>query len=123
MNLNRDEFLLLSRTGRGPHSTRAGPGPDEVFEAGLDRSPHPSPRSQRTDPPQATVWDGGCATCSAPAAGARARASRTLEPIDHEYLELEFAVGFPARGRDAVVIVRAARGGAALCPFCEHLRR
>ena len=39
MNLNRDEFLLLSRTGRGPHSTRAGPGPDERFEAGLTAAP------------------------------------------------------------------------------------
>jgi hypothetical protein len=33
MNLNREEFLLLAHTGRGPHLTRAGPGPDERFEA------------------------------------------------------------------------------------------
>lgn len=102
MNLNRDEFLLLSRTGRGPgpYSTRAGPGPDEVFEAGLTaRRIRRRPRSGLT-----LRKDGlgrGLRHVLGPrgARGGRSeRASRTLEPIDHEYLELEFAVGFPAEG-------------------------
>ena len=97
MNLNRDEFLLLSRTGRGPQSTRAGPGPDEVFEAGLTaRRIRRRPRSGLT-----LRKDGlgrGLRHVLGPRGGRSERASRTLEPIDHEYLELEFAVGFPAEG-------------------------
>ena len=97
MNLNRDEFLLLSRTGRGPQSTRAGPGPDEVFMAGLT-----SRRIRRRSRSGLTLRKDGLGRrlrhVLGPRGGRSARASRTLEPIDHEYLELEFAVGFPAEG-------------------------
>jgi hypothetical protein len=97
MNLNRDEFLLLSRTGRGTYSTRAGPGPDEVFEAGLTGR-----RIRRRARSGLTLRrDGlgrGLRHVLGPRAGRSARAPRTLGPIDHEYLELEFAVGFPTDG-------------------------
>jgi hypothetical protein len=97
MNLNRDEFLLLSRTGRGTYSTRAGPGPDEVFEAGLTGR-----RIRRRARSGLTLRDDGLGRglrhVLGPQRGRSARASRTLEYIDHEYLELEFAVGFPAEG-------------------------
>ena len=91
MNFNRDEFLLLSRTGRGPHSTRAGPGPDVTAR-----------RIRRRSRSGLTLRKDGLGQrlrhVLGPRGGRSARASRTLEPIDHEYLELEFAVGFPAEG-------------------------
>jgi hypothetical protein len=96
MNLNRDEFLLLSHTGRGTYSTRDGPGPDERFEAELAaRRFRPrltrSGLTVRSDRPGRRLRH-----VLGPRGRRSARASRTLEYIDHEYLELEFAVGFPA---------------------------
>jgi hypothetical protein len=94
MNLNRDEFLLLSRTGRGPYSTRAGPGPDERFEAGLT-----SRRLRRRVRSGLTLRrDGlGLRHVLGPRSGRSPRASRTLGRKDEEaYFEMEFAVGFPA---------------------------
>jgi hypothetical protein len=102
MNLNRDEFLLLSRTGRGTYSTRAGPGPDEVFEAGRTQAGLTGRRIRRRARSGLTLRsDGmgrGLRDVLGPRGGRSARASHTLEYIDHEYLELEFAVGFPADG-------------------------
>jgi hypothetical protein len=95
MNLNRDEFLLLSRTGRDTYSTRAGPGPDELFEAGLTTR-----RIRRRARSGLTLRSDGLGRrlrhVLGPRSGRSARASRTLEYGDQEYLELEFAVGFPA---------------------------
>jgi hypothetical protein len=93
MNLNRDEFLLLSRTGRGgPYSTRAGPGPDERFEAEL--TPRRLRRRARSG---LTVAGYGrrLRHVLGPRSGRSARVSRTVEYVDDEYLDLEFAVGFP----------------------------
>jgi len=95
MNLNRDELLLLARTGRGPHSTRAGPGPDERFEAGLT-----SRRLRRRARSGLTLRAGvragkGLRHVLRPRTGRSARLSRTLQHVDEEYFELEFAVGFP----------------------------
>lgn len=95
MNLNRDEFLLLSRTGRDTYSTRAGPGPDEVFEAGLTAR-----RIRRRARSGLTLRSDGLGRrlrhVLGPRSGRSARVSRTLEHADPEYFEMEFAVGFPA---------------------------
>ncbi len=94
MNLNRDEFLLLSRTGRsGGYSTRAGPGPDERFEAGMTAR-----RLRRRARSGLTVAGYGrrLRHVLGPRSDRSARVSRTLEHADEEYFELEFAVGFPA---------------------------
>ena len=92
MNLNRDELLLLARTGRGPHSTRAGPGPDERFEAGLT-----SRRLRRRARSGLTLRAGkGLRHVLGPRTDGSARLSRTLQHVDEEYFELEFVVGFPA---------------------------
>jgi hypothetical protein len=94
MNLNRDEFLLLSRTGRsGGYSTRAGPGPDERFEAGLTaRRLRRRPRSGLS----VAGYGSRLRHVLGPRSGRSARVSRTLEYVDAEYIDLEFAVGFPA---------------------------
>ncbi len=94
MNLNRDEFLLLSRTGRGPHSTRAGPGPDERFEAGLTaRRLRPRVRSGLT---LRSGAGRGLRHVLGPRSGRSAGTSRTAGRIDEDaYFEMEFAVGFP----------------------------
>src|ERR1700749_4839043 len=94
MNLNRDEFLLLSRTGRGSYSTRAGPGPDERYEAGLTTR-----RLRRRPRSGLVLWPGkgrGLRHVLGPRSRGSTRPSHTLERVDQEYLELEFAVGFPA---------------------------
>ncbi|HEX3978591.1 MAG TPA: hypothetical protein VHW96_20140 [Solirubrobacteraceae bacterium] len=95
MNLNRDEFLLLSRTGRGPHSTRAGPGPDERFEAELTVG-----RRGRRARSGLTLRSGagrGLRHVLGPRSGRSAGASRTPGRIDEgTYFEMEFVVGFPA---------------------------
>ena len=94
MNLNRDEFLLLSRTGRsGPYSPRAGPGPDERFVAGL------TGRQLRRRSRSALTLAGAGRRLRhvlGPRSGGSARLSRTVDYRDDEYFELEFAVGFPA---------------------------
>jgi hypothetical protein len=98
MNLNRDEFLLLSRTGRSTYSTRAGPGPgpgaDERFEAGLTgrwfrRRSRSGLTLQRGD-------GRGLRHVLGPRSGRSTRVSRTLGYADETYFEMEFAVGFPA---------------------------
>jgi hypothetical protein len=94
MNLNRDEFLLLSRTGRGPHSTRAGPGPDERFEAG--RTPRELRRRARSGLSLRSGAGRGLRHVLGPRSGRSPRASRTVGRIDEDtYFEMEFAVGFP----------------------------
>ena len=95
MNLNRDEFLLLSRTGRGPHSTRAGPGPDERFEAEAQRRCRcaVAPRSGLT---LRSGAGRGLRHVLGPRSGRSAGTSRTAGRIDEDaYFEMEFAVGFP----------------------------
>ena len=95
MNLNRDEFLLLARTGRDISSTRAGPGPDEVFEAGLTAR-----RIRRRARSGLTLRSDGLGRrlrhALGPRVGRSARVSRTGDYGDQEYFELEFVVGFPA---------------------------
>jgi hypothetical protein len=94
MYLNRDEFLLLSRTGRGPYSTRAGPGPDERFEAGIT-----SRRSRRRARSGLTLHSGSGRVLRhvlGPRSGRRIP-SRSVGSSDEEtYFEMEFEVGFPA---------------------------
>src|SRR5262249_22876119 len=94
MHLNRDEFLLLSRTGRGPYSTRAGPGPDERLEAGLT----PQHLRRRVRGGLTLTRAGlGLRHVLGPRSGRSVRPSRTVGPIDEDtYFEMEFAVGFPA---------------------------
>jgi hypothetical protein len=95
MNLNRDEFLLLARTGRDTYSTRAGPGPDELFEAGLTAR-----RIRRRVRSGLTLRSAGLGRrlrhVLGPRAGRSARVPHRLDYGDQEYFELEFAVGFPA---------------------------
>ncbi len=93
MTLFRDEsFLLLSRTGRGPYSTRAGPRPDARFEA--ERDGRWFRRRGRTGLSLRRGKGRGLEHVLGPRSG---RPSRTAGSIDGQsYLELEFAVGFPA---------------------------
>jgi hypothetical protein len=82
MYLNRDEFLLLSRTGRVPHSTRAGPGPDERFQAGLT-----SRRLRRRPRSGLVLWPGKGRRLRhvlGPRSSGSTRPSRTLEHVDQE---------------------------------------
>jgi hypothetical protein len=98
MYLNRDEFLLLSRTGRGPYSTRAGPGPDERFEAGI--TPRRSRRRTRSGLTLRSGSGRGLRHVLGPRSGRRigpTRSSRSVGSSDEEtYFEMEFEVGFPA---------------------------
>ena len=95
MNLNRDEFLLLSRTGRGPHSTRAGPR-----TSGWDQ-PRTSRRLFRKRARSVLSLRSGTNASEAsnvlgPGGGGSTRPSRTLRSFDEQaYHELEFLVGFP----------------------------
>jgi hypothetical protein len=98
MNLNQAEFLLLSRTGRGPYSTRAGPQP-----FGLPEPPLPPRRPRRRFRKRGRsglILRRGAGNGLRHGLGSRAdrspRVSRALDYADQEYLELEFAVGFPA---------------------------
>ena len=95
MNLNRDEFLLLSRTGRGPYSTRAGPGPDEQFIVDLSRRWFR--RRGRTGLSLRRGKGRGVDHVLGPRSGRPVRAPRALRRIDDEtYFAMEFVVGFPA---------------------------
>ena len=92
MNLNRDEFLLLSRTGRGPHSTRAGPSVEPT-----GTTPKRLFRKRRTS---ALSLAGGAPWRVRHVRGPRMRGSqrpsRTHGCLDEQaYHELEFLVGFP----------------------------
>lgn len=94
MNLNRDEFLLLSRTGRGLHSTRAGPVPER---------PEGTPKGRlfRWRRTSGLSLAGGRTAGSRHVLGPRMRGSqrpsRRPGSLDEwTYHELEFLVGFPA---------------------------
>ena len=92
MNLNRDEFLLLSRTGRGPHTTRAGPS----FEP-TGTTPKRLFRKRRTS---GLSLAGRAPWRVRHMLGPRARGSqrplRTKGYLnEHTYHELEFLVEFP----------------------------
>jgi hypothetical protein len=96
MNLNRDEFLLLSRTGRGPYSTRAGPRwtdePEPRTSGRLFRKRARSGLSLRSRAGAYASSHG-----LGPRGRGSTRPSRTLRRIDEQaYHELEFLVGFPA---------------------------
>jgi hypothetical protein len=98
MNMNQAEFLLLARTGRGPYSTRAGP---QRF--GLPEPPLPAQRPGRRFRGRGRsglILRRGAGSDPRHGVGPRAdrspRVSRTPEYADLQYLELEFAVGFPA---------------------------
>jgi hypothetical protein len=89
MNLNRDEFLLLSRTGRGPHSTRAGPSfePTGITSKRLFRKSRASALSLAGRTPWRVRH----------VLGPRMRGSgRPTRLNEQAYHELEFLVGFPA---------------------------
>jgi hypothetical protein len=96
MNLNRDEFLLLSRTGRGPYSTRAGPRPDERLEFEAERSCKLLRWRSRSGLTLRSGDGQGLRHMLGPRSGRSAGASRTVGRIDEDaYFEMEFAVGFP----------------------------
>jgi hypothetical protein len=98
MYINRDEFLLLSRTGRGTYSTRAGPRPDERFEAGI--TPRRFGRRARSGLTLRSGSGRGLRHVLGSRSGRRigpTRPSRSVGSADEEtYFEMEFAVGFPA---------------------------
>lgn len=101
MNLNQAEFLLLARTGRGPYSTRAGPQP-----FGMPEPPLPAGRRERPVKRLRTRARSGLILRRHAGKGLRhglgpgtdrsPRISQARDYVDQEYLELEFAVGFPA---------------------------
>lgn len=94
MNLNRDEFLLLSRTGRGPHSTRAGPSPDRPEGTSGRRLFRRRKTSALTVARDATS---GSRHVLGPRMRGSQRPSRMRGYVDERaYHELEFLVGFPA---------------------------
>ena len=95
MNLNRDEFLLLSRTGRGPHSTRAGPPITERSKRGVTgRLFRKRARSGRLAQAKAAAPP---RRVPGPPVGGSARPSRSVGSLEERsYHELEFLVGFPA---------------------------
>jgi hypothetical protein len=93
MYLNRDEFLLLSRTGRGPHSTRAGPPPERTGTTArrLFRKRRTSALSLAGGAP------GGLRHVLGPRMRGSQRPSFRRGYLDEQaYHELEFLVGFPA---------------------------
>jgi hypothetical protein len=93
MNLNRDEFLLLSRTGRGPHSTRAGPSsePTGTTPGRLFRKRRTSALSLAGGAP------GGLRHVLGPRMRRSQRPSLRRGWLDEQaYHELEFLVAFPA---------------------------
>jgi hypothetical protein len=96
MNINHAEFLLLSRTGRGPYTSRAGPQPFELAELQRENSSGLPSRHGRTG----LTLRRRRGRRLLHALGLRGRgsapAARTLEYGDGKYFEMEFAVGFPA---------------------------
>ncbi len=105
MYLNQAEFLLLARTGRGPYSTRAGPQPFGLPEPPLMPRRWERPVRKRRRGGLILRRGGLLLRRSAgtglrhgrgPRADRSPRISRTLDYADHEYFEMEFAVGFPA---------------------------
>ncbi len=98
MNLNRDEFLLLSRSGRGPYSTRAGPQPFGVpeFDPEVWTSSRRFRKPKRTGLLLRRISGNRLRHGLGPRPGRSARVPRTPTYADQEYIELEFAVGFPA---------------------------
>src|SRR6185437_2554941 len=92
------EFLLLARTGRGPHTTRAGPQPFGLPERPLGpvRSERPVRKRRRGGLLLRRGTRKGLRHGLGPRDGRSARVARTLDYADPEYFELEFAVGFPA---------------------------
>jgi hypothetical protein len=98
MNINNAEFLLLSRTGRGLHSTRAGPQPFELPKYRPEREGRALPPTGRTGLSlRRRLGRGrGLRHVLGARGGGPARTARTLGYGDPEYFEMEFAVGFPA---------------------------
>ena len=98
MNLNQAEFLLLARTGRGPYSTRAGPQPFGLPDPPLEPRRRERPVRKRRRGGLLLRRGGGRSLRHGLGARGRrsARVARTPDYADREYLELEFAVGFPA---------------------------
>jgi hypothetical protein len=104
MLLNRDELLLLSRSGRVPPATRAGPRPRIPPPAALPGRDSPaSPRSGRAVRGLSLAGVRRALHRSdrrgpvAPVGPARPRCPLTQGYADPaSYLELEFAVGFVA---------------------------
>jgi hypothetical protein len=98
MYINHAEFVLLSRTGRGPYCTRAGP---ELF--GLPAPPLEPERPGRLFRKRGRsglllrrLTPSGLSHGLGPRDGRSTRAARTLDHPGREYFEMEFVVGFPA---------------------------
>lgn len=81
MQFSRDEYLLLSRTGRVPHSAR--PRPD------------PHPVSELSRPAIRFPLDGWIGAARAGVRSLRGRRG-SAAGVPDSYLELEFVVGFGA---------------------------
>lgn len=98
MNINHAEYLLLTRTGRGPYCTRAGPQPFGLPEPPLEpeRTGRLFRKRGRSGLLLRRTTRVGLRHGLGPGHGRSTRAARTLEDADREYFELEFAVGFPA---------------------------
>jgi hypothetical protein len=96
MHINHAEFLLLSRTGRGPYSTRAGPQPFELAEFQHERSAGLTRPHGRTALTLRRRSRSALRHVLGPRDGRSAQASRMPGYRDQEYFEMEFAVGFPA---------------------------
>ena len=89
MNLYRDEFLLLSRTGRGPYTPRAGPS--------FERTGTTPKRLFRKGRISGLSLAGGQPWRVRHVLGPRMRGSGRPTRLDERtYQELEFLVGFPA---------------------------
>jgi hypothetical protein len=98
MYINLAEFVLLSRTGRGPYCTRAGPQPFGLPAPALEPA-RLGWLSRKRGRSGLLLWRSsrsGLRHGLGPRDGRPARPARTLEYAEREYFELEFAVGFPA---------------------------
>lgn len=98
MYFNRDEFLLLHYSGRGLHSTRAGPQPFELpeFDSELWASGRVSRRAGRAGLLLRRAAGGGLRHGLGRRVRRPAPPARRHEYLGEEYFALEFAVGFPA---------------------------